>query len=78
VIRIGTEDGKKVADAMKLGIWDSVLGPLSFNSKGDVGGIGWTIYKWDKTANYAEIGSQDQYQSGPSAFPTRKGVEQRP
>jgi branched-chain amino acid transport system substrate-binding protein len=53
--KAGTLDPKKVADAMHAGTWDTVLGPLSFDSKGDITVIGWAVYRWDKDGNYDEI-----------------------
>jgi branched-chain amino acid transport system substrate-binding protein len=54
VINGGTLDAKRVAETMRDGTWDTALGPLSFDKKGDNTKIEWTIYKWDKTGNYEE------------------------
>jgi branched-chain amino acid transport system substrate-binding protein len=51
----GTLDSKKIAEAMRSGTWDTALGPLAFDKKGDNTVIGWTIYKWDKTGIYDEL-----------------------
>ena len=53
--KAGTLDPQKVAAAMHSGTWDTVLGPLSFNKKGDITAIGWAVYRWDKNGNYDEI-----------------------
>jgi branched-chain amino acid transport system substrate-binding protein len=53
--KAGTIDPQKVAAAMHSGTWDTVLGPLSFNKKGDITAIGWAVYRWDKNGNYDEI-----------------------
>ena len=53
--KAGTLDPQKVAAAMHAGTWDTVLGPLSFNKKGDITAIGWAVYRWDKNGNYDEI-----------------------
>jgi branched-chain amino acid transport system substrate-binding protein len=53
--KAGTLDPQKVAAAMHSGTWETVLGPLSFNKKGDITAIGWAVYRWDKNGNYDEI-----------------------
>jgi branched-chain amino acid transport system substrate-binding protein len=53
--KAGTLDPKKVAAAMHAGSWDTVLGPLAFDRKGDLTSIGWAVYRWDKAGNYDEI-----------------------
>ena len=48
-------DGKKVADALKGGkAWDSVLGPISFDKKGDITSADYVFYVW-KNGNYSEL-----------------------
>jgi len=50
-----TTDPKKVADAMKAtGNWPSVLGPMSFDKKGDPKGSGYVFYVW-KNGSYAQM-----------------------
>ncbi len=53
--KAGTIDPQKVAAAIHAGTWDTVLGPLSFDKKGDITAIGWAVYRWDKDGNYDEI-----------------------
>ena len=53
--KAGTIDPQKVAAAMHAETWDTVLGPLSFDKKGDITAIGWAVYRWDKDGNYDEI-----------------------
>ena len=53
--KAGTLDPQKVAAAMHAGTWDTVLGPLAFDKKGDITAIGWAVYRWDKDGNYEEI-----------------------
>jgi branched-chain amino acid transport system substrate-binding protein len=50
-----TTDAKKVAAAMKQGSYDTVLGKLSFDSKGDITILDYVVYKWDAKGNYAEL-----------------------
>ena len=55
VKKIGSSDPKKVAAALKAsGNWPTVLGPISFNSKGDTTGGGYVFYVW-KNGSYAEM-----------------------
>jgi branched-chain amino acid transport system substrate-binding protein len=53
--KAGTLDAKKVAEAMHGATWDTVLGPISFDKKGDITAIGWAVYRWDKQGNYDEV-----------------------
>lgn len=50
-----TTDPKKVAATMKQGSYDTVLGKLSFDSKGDITILDYVVYKWDAKGNYAEL-----------------------
>ena len=55
VAKAGTTDPKKVAETMKSGTWDTVLGPLSFDKKGDITILDYVVYRWSKDGNYAEV-----------------------
>ena len=55
VAKVGSTDPKKVMDAIKAGEWDTVLGKMSFDAKGDIKAIDYVVYKWDAKGNYAEI-----------------------
>ena len=57
VKKANTTDAKKVAETMKKGSWDTVLGKLAFTPKGDITVIDYVVYKWDRAGNYSEIGS---------------------
>ncbi|NEW89472.1 MULTISPECIES: branched-chain amino acid ABC transporter substrate-binding protein [Rhodopseudomonas] len=50
-------DPKKVIETIKAGEWDTVLGKLAFDAKGDIKAIDYVVYKWDAKGNYAEIGN---------------------
>jgi branched-chain amino acid transport system substrate-binding protein len=51
-----TVDPKKVAAAIKAGKnWGTVLGPLSFNEKGDITIIDYVFYKWSKDGKYNQL-----------------------
>ena len=53
--RAGTTDPRKVAAALKAdGPFPSVIGPISFDAKGDVKGPGYVFYVW-KNGDYAEL-----------------------
>jgi branched-chain amino acid transport system substrate-binding protein len=53
--KAGSVEPEKVAAAMHEGTWDTVLGPLSFDKKGDITAIGWAVFRWDKDGDYDEI-----------------------
>jgi len=53
--KAGTTDPKKVAEAIKGGNWDTVIGTLSFDAKGDIKAIDYVVYKFDDKGNYAEL-----------------------
>jgi branched-chain amino acid transport system substrate-binding protein len=50
-----TTDPKKVMETIKAGEWDTVLGKLGFDAKGDIKAIDYVVYKWDAKGNYTEI-----------------------
>ncbi len=53
--KIDSTDPHKVADALKAGgPWQSIVGPISFDKKGDVEGPTYVFYVW-KDGNYAEM-----------------------
>jgi branched-chain amino acid transport system substrate-binding protein len=49
-----TTDPKKVAAAVRAGHWDTVLGPISYDKKGDITKLDYVFYKWSK-GKYGEI-----------------------
>jgi len=50
-----TTDPKKVAEALKAsGNWASVLGPMTFDKKGDPTGSGYVLYVW-KDGSYTQM-----------------------
>jgi branched-chain amino acid transport system substrate-binding protein len=49
-----TTDPKKVAEALKAGAWDTVLGKMSFDKKGDVMVSDYVFYIWHN-GEYAEM-----------------------
>src|ERR1700746_202256 len=55
--KAGTTDPKKVAATIKAGTWDTGLGKIAYDKKGDTAVIDYAVYKWDKNGNYAELGS---------------------
>jgi branched-chain amino acid transport system substrate-binding protein len=48
VAKAGGTDTKKVSAALKSGEYDTVLGKISFDKKGDVTAPGYVFYKWTK------------------------------
>jgi branched-chain amino acid transport system substrate-binding protein len=55
VAKAGTTDPKKVMDTIKGGAWDTVIGKMEFDAKGDIKQIDYVVYKWDAKGNYTEI-----------------------
>ena len=55
VAKVGSTDPKKVMAAIKAGEWDTVLGKMGFDAKGDIKQIDYVVYKWDAKGNYTEI-----------------------
>jgi branched-chain amino acid transport system substrate-binding protein len=55
VAKVGTTEPKKVIETIKAGEWDTVLGKLSFDAKGDITILDYVVYKWDAKGNYAEL-----------------------
>jgi branched-chain amino acid transport system substrate-binding protein len=53
--KAGTTDPKKVMDTIKAGTWDTVLGKIDYDAKGDIKQIDYVVYKWDAKGNYTEI-----------------------
>src|SRR5499427_10675560 len=53
--KAGTTDAKKVMEAMKAGKWDTVIGPIEYDAKGDIKQIDYVVYKWDAKGGYSEI-----------------------
>ena len=49
-----TTDPKKVAATIKAGKWNTVLGPISYDKKGDITKLDYVFYKWSK-GKYAEM-----------------------
>src|SRR3974390_596040 len=50
-----TTDPKKVMDTIKAGTWDTVIGTLQFDAKGDIKQIDYVVYKWDAKGGYSEV-----------------------
>jgi branched-chain amino acid transport system substrate-binding protein len=53
-----TTDPKKVMETIKAGAWDTVIGKLEFDAKGDIKQIDYVVYKWDSKGGYAEISAK--------------------
>src|SRR5580658_1017062 len=50
--KAGTTDPKKVMDTIKAGSWDTVIGKIDIDAKGDLKQIDYVVYKWDASGNY--------------------------
>jgi branched-chain amino acid transport system substrate-binding protein len=55
VAKAKTTDAKKVMETIKAGSWDTVLGKLEFDTRGDIKQIDFTVYRWDAKGSYAEV-----------------------
>jgi branched-chain amino acid transport system substrate-binding protein len=55
VAKAGTTDAKKIAATVRSGKWDTVLGPVSYDKKGDITALDYVWYVWKKDGTYAEI-----------------------
>src|SRR6201994_2107512 len=53
--KAGTTDPTKVMAAIKAGSWDTVIGTLEFDTKGDIKELDYVVYKWDAKGGYSEI-----------------------
>ncbi|WP_315831670.1 branched-chain amino acid ABC transporter substrate-binding protein [Bradyrhizobium prioriisuperbiae] len=53
--KAGTTDPKKVAETIKAGEWETVLGKLGFDAKGDIKAIDYVVYKFDDKGNYTQL-----------------------
>jgi branched-chain amino acid transport system substrate-binding protein len=53
--KAGTTDPKKVMDTIKAGAWDTVIGKIEYDAKGDIKQLDYVVYKWDDKGNYAEV-----------------------
>ena len=53
--RAKTTDAKKVAEVIRSGKWDTVLGPITYDKKGDITVIDYVFYRFDKNGKYDEV-----------------------
>ena len=53
--KAGTTEPKKVMETIKAGTWDTVIGKMEYDPKGDIKQIDYVVYKWDAKGGYAEI-----------------------
>ncbi len=53
--KAGTTNPKKVMDTIKAGSWDTVIGKMEYDAKGDIKHLDYVVYKWDDKGGYAEV-----------------------
>src|SRR6201993_4873788 len=53
--KAGTTDPKKVMETMKAGSWDTVIGKIEYDAKGDIKQLDYVVYKWDSKGGYTEL-----------------------
>ena len=56
--KAGTTDPKKVMDTIKAGAWDTVIGKIEYDAKGDIKQLDYVVYKWDDKGGYAELNAK--------------------
>jgi len=49
-----TLDPKKVAETIHGSTWDTVLGPISYDAKGDITTVDYVFYRWNSKGTYEE------------------------
>jgi len=42
-------------DTIKAGAWDTVIGKIEYDAKGDIKQLDYVVYKWDDKGGYAEV-----------------------
>ncbi len=52
--KAGTIDPRKVATTLRAGTWDTVLGPISYDKKGDIMKADYVMYIWHN-GNYSQM-----------------------
>ena len=55
VAKAGTLDAKKVAETIRAGKWNTVLGQIGYDKKGDITVLDYVWYIWGKDGKYKEI-----------------------
>ena len=53
--KAGTTDPEKVAEMIRAGTWNTVLGPISYDKKGDITALDYVIYVWKGDGTYSEM-----------------------
>lgn len=53
--KANTTDPKKVAEVIRAGKWQTVLGEISFDAKGDITVTDYVMYEWKADGTYAEL-----------------------
>src|SRR6202521_2413600 len=53
--KAGTTDAKKVAETIRAGTWNTVIGPISYDKKGDITALDYVWYAWKQDGSYAEL-----------------------
>jgi branched-chain amino acid transport system substrate-binding protein len=42
-------------DTIKAGTWDTVIGKIEYDSKGDIKQLDFVVYNWNDKGSYAEV-----------------------
>ena len=55
VEKTGSTDPKKVAATIRAGKWNTVLGEISYDAKGDITVMDYVMYEWKADGTSAEL-----------------------
>jgi branched-chain amino acid transport system substrate-binding protein len=53
--KAGTTNPKKVAETIRAGTWNTVLGPISYDKKGDITKLDYVLYVWKADGTNSEM-----------------------
>lgn len=53
--KAGTTDPKRVMEIMRANEWDTALGMIGFDAKGDIRHVDYVVYEWNDRGGFAEI-----------------------
>ena len=51
-------DPVSTVETIKAGSWDTILGKMEFDAKGDIKQLDYVVYKWDAKGNYTQINTK--------------------
>jgi len=54
-VQAKTTDPKKIAEIIRAGKWNTVIGEIGYDKKGDITALDYVWYIWKKDGSYAEV-----------------------